>query len=125
MERMTIIAKDVIIIIKNGCKLCSVYSWDLLQDSANIQYGKGYIIQKLGRQFYDEIGLWFMYLLTGKFKMLHNFVGDYVKLLYMLPKINDSRRRNKTLHDLKNHICTCFFQSYYLFIMVNDSFLNQ
>ena len=76
----------------------------LLQDSANIQYGKGYIIQKLGRQFYDEIGLWFMYLLTGKWKMLHNFVGDYVKLLYMLPKINDSRRRNKTLHDFKNLI---------------------
>lgn len=74
----------------------------LLQDAANVQNSKGYIIQKLGRQFYDEIGLWLMYFLTGKWKMLHNFVGDYVKLLCHLPRINQSRKCNKGLHDLKN-----------------------
>lgn len=72
----------------------------LLQDAANIQFSKGYILQKLGRQFYDEVGLWFMYLLTGKWHMLHNFVGDYVKLLCHLPQINRSRKRNKVLHGL-------------------------
>lgn len=74
----------------------------LLQDAANIQYSKGYIFQKMGRQFYDEIGLWFMYLFTGKWKMLHNFVEDYVKLLCHLPQICKSRKRNKALYGLKS-----------------------
>lgn len=74
----------------------------LLQDSANILHGKGYIIQKLGRQFYDEIGLWVMYLLTGKWNMLHNFVGDYMKLLSNLSRIRYSRNKNKELHSIEN-----------------------
>lgn len=74
----------------------------LLQDSANILHGNGYIIQKLGRQFYDEIGLWIMYLLTGKWSMMHNFVGDYMKLLSNLPRIKYSRNKNKELHSIEN-----------------------
>lgn len=72
----------------------------LLQDAANIQYGKGYIIQKMGRQFYDEVGLWIMYLLTGKWGMLHNFLGDYFKLLFNIFQIRASRKYNRTLHGL-------------------------
>lgn len=70
----------------------------LIQDAANILYSKGYIIQKIGRQLYDEIGLFFMYLLTGKWKMLHNFPADYFKLLFQIPMICKSRKLNKTLH---------------------------
>ena len=72
----------------------------LLQDSANILYGKGYIIQKLGRQFYDETGLFLMYLMTGKWNALHNFVGDYCRILFNLRRIRNSRRENKLLHGL-------------------------
>lgn len=72
----------------------------LIQDAANILYSKGYIIQKIGRQFYDEIGLFLMYLLTGKWKMLHNFPADYFKLLYQIPAIRRSRKLNKTLHGI-------------------------
>lgn len=72
----------------------------LLQDAADITKGKGFIIQKLGRQFYDEIGLWVMYLVTGNWKMLHNFIGDYIKLFGNLPRISKSRTINKQLHGL-------------------------
>lgn len=72
----------------------------LLQDSANILYGKGYIIQKLGRKLYDEIGLFFMYLLTGQWNMIHNFIGDYCKLLTKIPAIHKSRSLNKTVHSI-------------------------
>lgn len=72
----------------------------LLQDAADITKGKGFIVQKLGRQFYDEIGLWVMYLVIGRWKMLHNFVGDYLKLIWNLPKISRSRKINKHLHGL-------------------------
>lgn len=72
----------------------------LIQDAANILYSKGYIIQKIGRQFYDEIGLFFMYLLTGKWKMLHNFPADYFRLLCQIPAIRKSRKMNKTLHGI-------------------------
>lgn len=68
----------------------------IVQDCANINYSLGFIIQKQGRQFYDEIGLWFMYLFTGKWKMLHNFVKDYFKILCMIPKFKHSRQINKT-----------------------------
>lgn len=70
----------------------------LVQDAANINYNKGYIIQKLGRQFYDEVGLFFMYLLTGNWNLLHNFIGDYCKLLLNIKRINKSRKINKQLH---------------------------
>ncbi|WP_346711998.1 glycosyltransferase family 2 protein [Phocaeicola plebeius] len=73
----------------------------LIQDAANILYSKGYIIQKIGRQFYDEIGLFLMYLLTGKWKMLHNFPADYFKLLCQIPAIRRSRILNKTLHGIQ------------------------
>lgn len=72
----------------------------LIQDAANILYSKGYIIQKIGRQFYDEIGLFLMYLLTGKWKILHNFPADYFKLLCQIPAIRRSRKLNKTLHGI-------------------------
>lgn len=72
----------------------------LIQDAANILYSKRYIIQKIGRQFYDEIGLFLMYLLTGKWKMLHNFPADYFKLLCQIPAIRRSRKLNKTLHGI-------------------------
>lgn len=72
----------------------------LIQDAANILYGRGFIIQKLGRQFYDEVGLFFMYLFTGKWGALHNFVGDYIRLFANLSKINRSRALNKQLHGL-------------------------
>lgn len=69
----------------------------IVQDCANINNSIGFIIQKQGRQLYDEIGLWFMYLFTGKWKMLHNFVGDYFKILCMVPKFKYSRKLNKTI----------------------------
>lgn len=72
----------------------------LIQDAANILYSKGYIIQKIGRQFYDEIGLFLMYFLTGKWNMLHNFPADYFKLLCQIPAIRRSRKLNKTLHGI-------------------------
>lgn len=72
----------------------------LIQDSANILYTKGFIIQKLGRQFYDETGLFFMYLLTGKWKSIHNFIKDYMKLLFSINKVIKSRRNNKQIHGL-------------------------
>lgn len=72
----------------------------LIQDAANILYTEGYIIQKIGRQFYDEIGLFLMYLLTGKWKMLHNFLADFFKLLYKMPAIRRSRKLNKTIHGI-------------------------
>lgn len=67
----------------------------IVQDCANINYSAGYIIQKQGRQLYDEIGLWFMYLLTGKWSMLHNFFWDYLKVLLMIPQFVQSRNDNK------------------------------
>lgn len=70
----------------------------LVQDAANINYSKGYIIQKLGRQFYDKVGLFFMHLLTGNWNLLYNFIGDYCKLLLNIKKINKSRKINKQLH---------------------------
>lgn len=73
----------------------------LMIESANILNSKGYIIQKLGRQFYDEVGLFLMYFLTGEWNKIHNFIGNYVKLLYMLPSINRSRKYNKTIHGLE------------------------
>ena len=69
----------------------------IVQDCANINNSVSFIIQKQGRQFYDEIGLWFMYLFTGKWKMLHNFLGDYCKIIYLIPKIKHSRKLNKML----------------------------
>ena len=72
----------------------------LIQDAANILHGKGFISQKIGRQFYDEIGLFFMYLVTGKWKMLHNFPVDYLKLLGKLFSIRRSRKLNKSLHSI-------------------------
>lgn len=72
----------------------------LMIDAANILYSPGFIIQKTGRQFYDEIGLWFMYLFTGKWYMLHNFLWDYIKLVYKIPAIMESRKYNKTIHGL-------------------------
>lgn len=69
----------------------------VVQDCANINNNLGFIIQKQGRQFYDEIGLWFMYLFTGKWNMLHNFIGDYFKILLMIPKFKHSRKINKTI----------------------------
>lgn len=74
----------------------------LIQDAANILYTRGYIIQKTGRQFYDEIGLFFMYLCTGKWKLIHNFIWDYIKLILKIPAINKSRAYNKILHDLND-----------------------
>lgn len=69
----------------------------IVQDCADINNGIGFIIQKQGRQFYDEIGLWFMYLFTGKWKMLHNFLWDYCKILGMIPQFRHSRKQNKTI----------------------------
>lgn len=69
----------------------------IVQDCANINNSIGEIIQKQGRQFYDEIGLWFMYLFTGKWNMLHNFIGDYLKILCMITKFKHSRKLNKTI----------------------------
>ena len=73
----------------------------LIQDAANILHGKGYIIQKIGRQFYDEIGLFFMYLITGKWSHIHNFIGDYLKLVTKIPAISKSRKLNKSLHEIQ------------------------
>ena len=72
----------------------------LVQDAANVLYSNGYIVQKLGRQLYDEIGLFFMYLFTGRWKAIHNFIGDYCKLLANIVKIGRSRKVNKQLHGL-------------------------
>lgn len=72
----------------------------LVQDAANVLYSNGYIAQKLGRQLYDEIGLFFMYLFTGRWKAIHNFIGDYCKLLTNIAKIGRSRKANKQLHGL-------------------------
>ena len=72
----------------------------LVQDAANVLYSNGYIAQKLGRQLYDEIGLFFMYLFTGRWKAIHNFIGDYCKLLANIAKIGRSRKANKQLHGL-------------------------
>ena len=58
----------------------------LVEIAANILHGKGYIIQKIGRQFYDEVGLFFMYLITGKWSHIHNFIGDYLKLVTKIPR---------------------------------------
>lgn len=69
----------------------------IVQDCADINSSIAFIIQKQGRQFYDEIGLWFMYLFTGKWKMLHNFLKDYFKIIQLIPKIRHSRKLNKTL----------------------------
>ena len=69
----------------------------IVQDCADINNSLCFIIQKQGRQFYDEIGLWFMYLFTGKWRMLHNFIGDYFKILCMIPKFRNSRKLNKTI----------------------------
>lgn len=69
----------------------------IVQDCANINNSTGEMIQRQGRQFYDEIGLWFMYLFTGKWKMLHNFIGDYFKIIFMIPKFKHSRKFNKTI----------------------------
>lgn len=69
----------------------------IVQDCANINNSLNFIIQKQGRQLYDEIGLWFMYLFTGKWNMLHNFVSDYFKILCMIPKFKHSRKLNKTI----------------------------
>ena len=72
----------------------------LVQDAANVLYSNGYIVQKLGRLFYDEIGLFLMYLFIGKWKAIHNFIGDYCKLLANIVKIGRSRKVNKQLHGL-------------------------
>lgn len=70
----------------------------IVQDCANINNGPSFIMQKQGRQFYDEIGLWFMYLFTGKWNMLHNFIGDYLKVLCMIPMFKHSRQQNRKLN---------------------------
>lgn len=72
----------------------------LVQDAANVLYSNGFIVQKIGRQFYDELGLFFMYLFTGRWKAMHNFVGDYCKLLMNISKIRHSRKINKQLHGI-------------------------
>lgn len=69
----------------------------LLINSMNINHPAGYIIQKTIRQFYDDLGLWVMYLLTGKWHMLHNFFWDYCKLLGKIRTIKNNRRENKKI----------------------------
>lgn len=69
----------------------------IVQDCADITQNVGEIIQRQGRQFYDEIGLWIMYLLTGRWKMMHNFIGDYMKIMTMIPDIKKSRTLNKMI----------------------------
>lgn len=69
----------------------------IVQDCADITKGVDYIVQKQGRQFYDEIGLWFTYLLTGKWGQLHNFLWDYIKIISMIPKFRNSRSVNKSI----------------------------
>ena len=55
------------------------------------------IIQKIGRQFYDDFGLWFMYLFMGKWSMLRNFIGDYFRLFCKMKQIKKDRKANKIL----------------------------
>lgn len=69
----------------------------LLLNSMDINQSAKYIIQKIGRQFYDDLGLCIMYLLTGQWRMLHNFLWDYYRLLSKICIIKKNRKENKKL----------------------------
>ena len=69
----------------------------LLIDCMDQTKSTGFIIQKTGRQFYDDIGLWLMYVLTGKWKKTHNFLWDYCKLLSKFGQIRKDRIANSKL----------------------------
>lgn len=80
-----------------------MYNWKkhyryLVQDCCNINLEWKYIIQKIGRQFYDDIGIFFTNLITGKWASLHFFINDYIKLIVNIKKIKNSRTRNKKLN---------------------------
>lgn len=80
-----------------------MYNWQkhyryLIQDCCNINLGWKYIIQKTGRQFYDDIGIFFTNLITGRWGSLHFFINDYLKLILNLKKIKNSRNKNKKLN---------------------------
>lgn len=79
-----------------------MYNWQkhyryLIQDCCNINLGCKHIIQKTGRQFYDDFGIFITNLITGRWSSLHFFVNDYLKLILNLNKIRNSRKRNKIL----------------------------
>lgn len=79
-----------------------MYNWQkhyryLIQDCCNINLGWKYIIQKIGRQLYDDIGIFFTNLITGKWESLHFFMNDYLKLILNFRKIRNSRNKNKNL----------------------------
>ena len=69
----------------------------LIQYCCNINLSKGYIIQKLGRMLYDDIGVFITNLCCGKWQLLENFLYDYLKLLINIKKIKSSREQNKKI----------------------------
>ncbi|MEQ2515301.1 glycosyltransferase family 2 protein [Bacteroides zhangwenhongii] len=70
---------------------------NLLIASMDQTKSASFIIQKIGRQFYDDFGLWFMYLFMGKWSMLHNFIEDYFRLFCKVKQIKKDRKANKIL----------------------------
>lgn len=70
---------------------------ELLILASDINYSKGYIIQKIGKQFFANLSLHFFYLLGRKFGAMWNFFGDYWYLYANRKRLRVSRENNRTL----------------------------
>lgn len=70
----------------------------LMRLCTNINFNIGFICQKSGRMLYDDFGIFFMYLFSGKWSMIHNFIFDYIKIICQINKIKRSRKFNKKLN---------------------------
>lgn len=64
----------------------------------NINLDIGFICQKSGRMLYDDFGLLLMYLFSGRWSMIHNFIFDYIRIISQIHKIKRSRKFNKKLN---------------------------
>ena len=70
---------------------------ELLILASDINYSKGYIIQKIGKQFFANLSLNFFYLLGRKFGAMWNFFGDYWYLYANRKRLRVSRENNRIL----------------------------
>lgn len=79
--------------------LCKKNRRDLLILASDINFSKGYIIQKIGKQFFANLSLNFFYLIGGKFSHIWNFMGDYWWVYANRKRLRASRASNRKLQN--------------------------
>lgn len=70
---------------------------DLLILAADVNFSKGYVIQKIGKQFFANLSLNFFYLVERKFDRMWNFFGDYWWLCVNRKRLRESRANNRKI----------------------------